>query len=354
MTQWEHDGTKLAINRELITRNLIVKGNDLDEARDAVARIFVDHKLDTREFRPSRPVVVSCNAFRALKLCYFDYGREISISPDQLQDFYLLLIPLSGVFRVRCGATDLTVGAGSACILPTDRDLDMHWSSDATQLIVRIDKRRMQECAEGVLGQRLTRAPHFDLDVNWTSPRLAPLRHAVAALAGTVGIAGLPGFDLIAGSIETTLMLSLLFHHENCMSKALSDGRLSTVCPKIVRRAEAFIEQHLGEPIGVDDIVGAVGGSSRSLFESFNRFRNMSPMRYVRHQRLNKVRDELQNPDDRTRVGTVALNWGFQHKGRFAGEYAKLFGETPSQTLERSRRRLNQAEDLRYTAAVSG
>jgi AraC-like DNA-binding protein len=32
-------------------------------------------------------------------------------------------------------------------------------------------------------------------------------------------------------------------------------------------------------------------------------------------------------------VGEVAYRWGFTHLDRFAGAYAKRFGETPSATL---------------------
>ena len=34
-------------------------------------------------------------------------------------------------------------------------------------------------------------------------------------------------------------------------------------------------------------------------------------------------------------MSQIAQKWGFTHMGHFSGYYAKLFGETPSQTLHR-------------------
>jgi AraC-like DNA-binding protein len=38
-------------------------------------------------------------------------------------------------------------------------------------------------------------------------------------------------------------------------------------------------------------------------------------------------------------VSEIALRWGFGHFGRFAAEYRRRFGESPSQTLSSARRR---------------
>ena len=49
---------------------------------------------------------------------------------------------------------------------------------------------------------------------------------------------------------------------------------------------------------------------------------------------LQRVREELLNGSG-SNVASVALRWGFEHMGRFANQYRRAFGETPSQTLRR-------------------
>jgi len=60
---------------------------------------------------------------------------------------------------------------------------------------------------------------------------------------------------------------------------------------------------------------------------------NTSPMTYVRQTRLDGVRADLQRGVDDTKVSDVAFSWGFNHLGRFAQNYERKFGESPSHTL---------------------
>ena len=53
---------------------------------------------------------------------------------------------------------------------------------------------------------------------------------------------------------------------------------------------------------------------------------------------MDEARHDLLENANETRVTDVALDWGFLHFGWFSQDYRRLFGETPSQTLKRSRR----------------
>jgi AraC family ethanolamine operon transcriptional activator len=62
----------------------------------------------------------------------------------------------------------------------------------------------------------------------------------------------------------------------------------------------------------------------------------ISPMTYLKAQRLHGARYHLQttNPKTATVVG-IATRWGFWHMGYFSHDYKQMFGESPSQTLKR-------------------
>ena len=57
----------------------------------------------------------------------------------------------------------------------------------------------------------------------------------------------------------------------------------------------------------------------------------------LRQARLARARRDLLEGLPGTTVTQTALQWGFQHLGRFSGEYARRFGESPSDTLRRAR-----------------
>lgn len=103
-----------------------------------------------------------------------------------------------------------------------------------------------------------------------------------------------------------------------------------------LRAAVQYIHDHAAEPVTVAELSEASGLSVRSVQESFRRVFDVSPLTYLRHVRLDRVRAELLELDPQLgAVGDVARRWGFAHLGRFSASYAERFGEYPKQTLRR-------------------
>jgi AraC-like DNA-binding protein len=105
----------------------------------------------------------------------------------------------------------------------------------------------------------------------------------------------------------------------------------------IVRRARAYILEHLSEPISLDDIAGAALTSRRTLFRAFADILDDTPHTYVRRLRLHRIRHDLASDDERAcTIALVANHWGISELGRMSGWYRELFGERPSDTLLRN------------------
>jgi AraC-like DNA-binding protein len=102
-------------------------------------------------------------------------------------------------------------------------------------------------------------------------------------------------------------------------------------------RALALLVNSMDEPPSVARLALASGLSKRTLHRVVRREFGLSPMALSRRIRLREVRAELEAPRAETTVTVAAFRWGFTHLGRFAGEYARAFGERPSETLRRAR-----------------
>ena len=103
-----------------------------------------------------------------------------------------------------------------------------------------------------------------------------------------------------------------------------------------MRRVEQFIEEHARDAIALADLTGVAGVSTRALQTGFRRFRNTTPMAYLRSIRLELARAELAKAGRLgSSVAAVAYASGFAHLGRFARDYQARFGELPSETLYR-------------------
>ncbi|MBW6401736.1 helix-turn-helix domain-containing protein [Roseomonas sp. HJA6] len=106
-----------------------------------------------------------------------------------------------------------------------------------------------------------------------------------------------------------------------------------------VRRADEFLRANIARPIYSDEICAAIGVVPRTLHQSFISVYGMAPATYLKRRRLLLVRRALMAArDGRTLVKSIALAHGFWHLGRFARDYAAMFGEAPSVTLGRGAR----------------
>ena len=77
------------------------------------------------------------------------------------------------------------------------------------------------------------------------------------------------------------------------------------------------------------------GVSRRSLQYAFEEVLGVSPLTYLRAQRLNAVRRAIKTAETDTPVMEIAARWGFWHPSYFTASYKKLFGELPSATRKR-------------------
>ncbi|RMQ49451.1 DNA-binding domain-containing protein, AraC-type [Pseudomonas cichorii] len=108
----------------------------------------------------------------------------------------------------------------------------------------------------------------------------------------------------------------------------------TSVRKRIVDRACEYAMTHLDEPFTILDMCRHIGASRRKLQYCFQETLEINPVAYLRALRLNAARRELRERSVSC-VQDVATRWGFWHLSRFSSEYRELFGELPSQTLNR-------------------
>lgn len=107
---------------------------------------------------------------------------------------------------------------------------------------------------------------------------------------------------------------------------------------QLVKQAEDYMLAHLDQPITLKEVCEAIHVSSRPLFYGFQEMFGVSPMEYLKVQRLQGVRRALQVADlETSSVAAIAQRFGFWSAGHFARDYKIMFGELPSTTLSAAR-----------------
>lgn len=106
----------------------------------------------------------------------------------------------------------------------------------------------------------------------------------------------------------------------------------------IVNRVRDLTLSSSGYPLTIEELCIQLRISRRTLNHAFVRVLGITPVAYMRNVRLHRIRAELQSAPHQVRyIASVAAKWGFWHMSLFSRYYRELFGETPLETLSRSR-----------------
>ncbi|WP_033074183.1 helix-turn-helix domain-containing protein [Sphingopyxis sp. MWB1] len=98
------------------------------------------------------------------------------------------------------------------------------------------------------------------------------------------------------------------------------------------------VEGCFGQRVSVNEIARHLDVTPRALHYAVRSTLGIRPLDLLLRLRLNHVRNELwQMRRSGASITSAALAQDFVHLGRFSQQYRALFGELPSQTLERTR-----------------
>ncbi len=102
----------------------------------------------------------------------------------------------------------------------------------------------------------------------------------------------------------------------------------------IVTAALAYAEQFHGRRPTILELCRATAVSERRLMYAFEEVVGVSPRRYLTLIALTHVNAHLvEASPGEALVGDIAMRHGFNHLGRFASDYRRIYGESPSETL---------------------
>lgn len=313
--------------------HVVFESDDLDVARDCVARIFCPHRLATNGagFMARHHHV----AGDRLSLNYIEYGASTRINPGTLDRFYLLQIPLCGGALVRNGAREYQSSPECAALLNPHLPTDMVWHGGTRQVLVQLDRQAMTQMLAATLGGPSGRTLTFDGPVDLTRGAGAALRRLVLWMVAEVD-QGMPpiGTGLLARQLETSLLSGILeaagHDHRGMMDRARAAPR-----PRQLKLAEEYILANLDQPLTLEDLAQVAGCTPRTLQLIFRDQRGQSPLAFWRDQRLLRAHQDLATGQGS--VTEIALRWGFAHFGRFSEIYRARFGLSPSDTLKSRR-----------------
>lgn len=256
------------------------------------------------------------------------YGTEVTVSSgDGVLDDYLLTLPLSGSGTFRYGNDVAAASPDSGVIIGPHREFDFGFDPDWDQLVIRLDRERVESAATTLTGE--VGPVDFELALTPGVRALDGLLESAITLAGSDTAEHRPR---LVWQFEQLILETLLMTQPNnrlCMTDA---GWSQPNSPR-VRQAMEFMLGQLSEPLTITAVAEACDTSVRTLQQTFRRETGSSPLQWLREQRLERAHALLTTAAPGLSVTDIAYRCGFFHLGEFGAAFRRRYGTTPSKLL---------------------
>lgn len=100
---------------------------------------------------------------------------------------------------------------------------------------------------------------------------------------------------------------------------------------RLLHRALLLIEGRPAHAFSLDELSREAYASKRAIQYAFEDLVGLSPLRYIKMNRLNMIRKALAAGSELS-LGSLVSKFGFSNQGRLMREYTELFGEKPRDT----------------------
>jgi AraC-like DNA-binding protein len=273
-------------------------------------------------------------------LGYDHFGAQVEIQTAPIYGDYTLLLPVHGHVELVSGKHSIVCDPRRAGVLSPTRDHLFRSQIGAAKVHLRLTGRVLHQQLVALLGEPFGAPLEFSPEMSLTEGLGRKLAgYLRLALAHFLDSGSLLWSSTTVSAFEEFIISELLLSHPHNYTEALR--RLERpIVPRDVRRVTEYMKAHLRSPVTLPEIVQVSGFPGRTLFKHFRDYLGVSPMRYLRDIRLDEVRKALLQAERKEGVAAIAMRWGFDHMGRFSSYYRKRYGESPSQTLRKPRKRL--------------
>ena len=311
--------------------------DDLDEG----ARYITESSFHTLRIGSADPFVELSHWRFSLEhtdidMVQLNCGDEFRIGKECETGHYLFQFPLAGLCHFQIGRETFMASPGEVFVINPRQTARKRWVGPCAQLMVQINRNALDQLLSSELDGDCREPLIFDRSVQDDRAGFA-LRAVTRSVWQSVSGHEPLQQRRIARTFERSLLMSYLgvlpHNYSNEFNRSITPA-----APYYVKRAEDYIRVHLRDPIEIEDLVAVAGVSSRSLYYGFRRWRDTTPMSYLRNLRLGLAHDKLkQARADGGNVTRIALSVGYDHLSRFSKDYKQRFGVSPSATMLQTR-----------------
>jgi len=268
----------------------------------------------------------------SVKVLSWDCEGPCETSTWRSHDHHMALhIPLRGAFEARQAGEWVKVEPGSALVVSSAGETRRRWVGPSDLLNIMVDR--------DALDQSVTREAFSGPDGVLKFPELtlidlaeaSTLARFVEMIIRDLATENSAFSDPAVGIEAERVLLQLLLRSMRHEVERRPIHERYRIVPAYMRRAERFIRESHAGPLDIAIIAQGSGVSVRTLQYGFRKYRDASPMAFLRDVRLSSARRALIDGRGAS-IGVVAQGVGYPSKSQFARDYRAAFGESPTET----------------------
>lgn len=317
---------------EPLTKFPIVRTNRVEEAESLISRSLANAKIKRVADRRRFHLRMNGLNFGRTSLVYNRFGTNCKVMAERGDTLaFIIGSTVPSTFDLD-GESFIASPHKAVMVTPTGQ-MQIQRPEGSEILVLRTNYSDILSHVEDLTGSYHRGSLMFDYSIDLTKSSGAMLKRMVNYMVSELQHNDLakinPGLLRCYDEMLLTALLSL----PNNQWEKLNDDHYHHVAPRLVRRAEEYMQAHLDEAITTTDLLRICCCSRSALFATFQKARGYTPKEFLSEQRLQSVRQGLRKAQPEASVASIASECGFTHLGRFANAYRKRFGELPSETL---------------------
>lgn len=318
-----------------LERYNVLRTKNPDELQERLSPLYAVRDFDLPRSRVAFDATLNHCKLDDVGVSFARYGAPVRIQMSHV-DFFTQGFGIQGSGVAISDGKRFEIGGGRGGVAGPGATALLDYRAGLEHIFLRITPEALNRKMAALLGNPNSRPLTLDgvYDDATLAAELRLLRFVISELDR--GAEALPSACL--AEFSQSLIVAYLYANRHNYSELLNRSS-PLAAPWQDLRAVEYIEANWDKPLSIEELAKVTGVSARSLFATFQKTRGCSPMAYVRHIRLKRAREFLSQPDPDTTVSSVVRACQFSNPGHFSKLYFDSFGELPSETLSRGKRR---------------
>lgn len=329
-------GLQGAATSAVATASMRLVSQDADEIVHALSHGLAPHRMRLRDRCQRLNTRVSAVTLAGATLADLSYGADVDIAVRELNDHYLIHAATSGTTQILAPGKTTVLHSGNVTITCPGEKPVYQMSANCQHVAVRLERSSLESYFGRALDRPVTRPILFTAQVHEGTDFCTAWRNLVLHIREQAMVLPQLFASPALQNHYSAALLELLFRlAPHSCTESLEREKNAAASPWHVRRARAIIESRLSGALSVASIARETGVSVRSLQHGFRRSYGVTPLEYIRQQRLERFHASLQTASPSASVTELMLEHGVVNFGRFAQYYRSRYGCRPSDTLRR-------------------